>query len=81
MLEHARAHAVLDVLAGALLEHDAVDVACRQQVGEDETGRAGADDHDVGLPLVGFGHGRHTSFSASRAATATGSQTDENGGA
>ena len=48
VLEHAGAHAVLDVGPVALLEHDAVDVARREQVGEHEPGRTGADDRHLG---------------------------------
>ena len=56
VLEHAGPDAVLDVGPVALLEHDAVDAAGRQQVGEHEPGRAGADDRHLGL--VGAPHHR-----------------------
>ena len=49
VLEHAGPDAVLDVLAVALLEHDAVDAPRREQVGEHEPGRTGADDRHLGL--------------------------------
>ena len=44
LLQHARAHALLDVFAAAVLEQHAVDGLAAQQLGEDEAGRAGADD-------------------------------------
>ena len=56
VLEDAGPHAVLDVGAVALLEHDAVDVASGEEVGEHETGRTGADDRHLGL--VGVAHRR-----------------------
>ena len=47
LLEHAGPHPVLDVLAAAGLEHDGLDAAQPQQVGEQEPGRPGADDCDL----------------------------------
>ncbi len=47
--EHAGADAVLDVLAVAELEHDALDPPFLEQVGEHESGRSGTDDADLGL--------------------------------
>ena len=49
LLEHAGAHAPLDVVARAQLEHDGVDPAQLEQAGEDEPGRPGSDDRDLGL--------------------------------
>jgi hypothetical protein len=56
VLEHAGAHPVLDVRPVTLFEHDAVDAAGGEQVGEHEPGRAGADDRHLGL--VGAPHRR-----------------------
>jgi hypothetical protein len=42
---------VLDVLAAALLEHDAVDAAAAQQIPERQAGNACADDGDGGFHL------------------------------
>ena len=42
VLEHTGPDAVLHVPAAALLEHDAVDAAGGEQVGEDQAGRTGA---------------------------------------
>ena len=49
LLEHAGAHALLDVLARAQLEHDGVDPAQLEQPGEHEPRRSGPDDRDLGL--------------------------------
>ena len=49
LLEHAGAHALLDVLAVARLQHDGLDPVQVQQVGEQQAGRAGADDGDLGV--------------------------------
>ena len=49
LLEHAGAHPLLDVLAAARLEHDGLDPVQVQQVGEQQAGRAGADDADLGV--------------------------------
>ena len=49
LLEHARAHAVLDVLARAGLQHDAVDPLAPEQVGEQQAGGPGPDDADLGV--------------------------------
>ena len=51
LLEHAGAHALLDVLAAAVLEHDRLDAAQVQQVREQQPGGAGADDADL-RPLL-----------------------------
>jgi hypothetical protein len=47
VLEHARADARLHVLARAVLDDDRLDALLRQQVGEQEPGRSGADDADL----------------------------------
>ena len=47
LLEHARADAVLDVFAAAVLEDDALDPRDLEQPREREPGRAGADDPDL----------------------------------
>ena len=47
LLEHARADAVLDVLAAAVLEHDRLDPRPLQQPPERQSGGAGADDADL----------------------------------
>ena len=52
LLEHAGAHAPLDVLARAQLEHDGVDPAQLEQAGEHEPRRPGSHDRDLGLHHV-----------------------------
>ncbi len=47
LLQHAGAHAVLDVRAAAVLEHDRLDALAVQQVRQDQAGRAGPDDGDL----------------------------------
>ena len=47
LLQHAGAHALLDVLARAGLEDHVVDPGLVQELPEDEAGRAGADDADL----------------------------------
>ena len=49
LLEHPRAHARLDVLAAAGLEHHRLDALAIEQVGQQQPGRTGADDPDLGL--------------------------------
>ena len=63
LLEHARAHPLLDVLARAQLEHDGVDPAQLQQAGEHEPRRPGSDDRDLGL----LHHASSSSFRAREA--------------
>ena len=48
VLEDARAHAALDVLPAAGLEHDGVDPLQVEELRQHETGRAGAHDRDLG---------------------------------
>ena len=69
VLEHAGPHAVLDVVAVALLEHDAVDAARRQEVGQHEPGRPGPDDRHLGL---GDGHAAPWSRRSAASSTAVG---------
>ncbi len=52
MFEDARAYPVLDVLAVAAFEHDAVDALQMQQVGEEQPGRARADDPYLGTHVT-----------------------------
>ena len=49
-LEHAGADAALDILARLALEDHASMPACAQQMAEQQAGRAGADDGDLGAP-------------------------------
>ncbi len=53
LLEHARAHALDDVLTAAIFEDDGVDAFEMQQLSEHQTGRARADDAYLGAG----GHG------------------------
>ena len=62
LLEHARAHALDDVLTAAILEDDGVDALEMQQLPEHQTGRARADDADLGAG----GHGGILTFAGSR---------------
>ena len=63
LLEHAGADAAEHVVGAALLEDDVVDAGLGQQGAEQQAGRAGADDRDLGPP-----RGRHGAFaSAGRA--------------
>jgi hypothetical protein len=58
LLEHAGPHAGLDVGARARLEHDRLDALQVQQVGQQQPGRAGPHDPDLGLhhpSAVGLG--------------------------
>src|SRR5699024_5227707 len=48
IFEHTRAHALLDVLAALGFENDRVDAPQMQELIEQEAGRAGADDGDLG---------------------------------
>jgi hypothetical protein len=52
LLEHARAHALLDVLARAAFEDDGVDAFAMQQVRQHEAGGARTDDADFRAPLL-----------------------------
>ena len=47
VLEHAGADASLHMVARACFQHDRLDPLEVEQVGEHETGRPGADDHDL----------------------------------
>ena len=55
LLQHAGADAAEHVVGAALLEHDVVDAGLVQQLAEQQAGRAGADDDDLGA--AGKGHG------------------------
>ena len=48
LLEHAGADAAQHVVAAALLDHHGVDAGLVQQLPEQQAGRAGADDGDLG---------------------------------
>ena len=52
LLEHARAHAMLDVVAVAALEDDGIDARAVQEVRQHEPGGPRADDADLRAPLV-----------------------------
>ena len=54
LLQHAGADAAEHVLGAALLEHDVVDAGAVQQRTEQQAGRAGADDGDLGAHVVGL---------------------------
>ena len=62
LLEHARAHALDDVLTAAVFEDDRVDAFEMQQLSEHQTGRARADDAYLGAG----GHGGILAFAGSR---------------
>ena len=47
LLQHARADAVLDVVAAAVLEHDRLDPGALEQSRERQPGRPGTDDADL----------------------------------
>ena len=47
LLQHAGAHATLDVVAAARLQHDAIDAGAMQQMREKQSGRPRADDGDL----------------------------------
>ena len=48
LLQHARAHAILDVLAAAALQNHGLDPVQMQQMGEHQPGRSGSDNTDLG---------------------------------
>ena len=56
VLEHAGAHARLDVRAVAPLEHDRLDALQVQQLGQQQPGRPGADDRHLGPHLSSLLH-------------------------
>ena len=56
LLEHAGADAAAHVVARCALEDHAVDAVAVQQLPEQQAGRAGADDHDLGA--LGAAHRR-----------------------
>jgi hypothetical protein len=51
MLEHPGTDAALDALTAAVLEHYRFDAASMEEVGEEQSSRAGPDDPDGGLHL------------------------------
>ena len=60
LLQHAGAHAALDVVAAPRLQHDAVDAGAMQQQRQEQPGRTGADDpdlrahsHFLSVPMLG----------------------------
>ena len=48
LFQHPCADTRLDVMAGVTLQHDAVDPGDMQQLGQQQAGRASADDCDLG---------------------------------
>ena len=48
LFEHAGAHAVLDIVAAAVLQHDRLDPGLGQEMGEEQARRACSDDPDLG---------------------------------
>ena len=49
LLQHARAHAVLDVVPAPCLDDDRLDALEVQEMGEQQPGGSGADDGDLGV--------------------------------
>ena len=49
LLQHARAHAALDVVAAADLDDDRLDALQVQEMGQQQPGGSGADDGDLGV--------------------------------
>ena len=49
LLEHTRAHALDHVLLVAVLEHDRLDPVQMQEMREQQAGRTGPDDADLGV--------------------------------
>ena len=56
LLEHAGANARANVLGAALLDHDGIDAGAVQLLPEQQAGRAGADDRNLGACAGGV-HG------------------------
>ena len=48
LLEHAGSYSTFDIRAGVSLEHHTVDTSCFKKMRQKHTGRAGADDGDLG---------------------------------
>ena len=53
LLQHARPNAMLDIVASTILDHRRFDPLPLQQMSQQQAGRSGADDPDLGA------HGRH----------------------
>ena len=53
LLQHAGAHAALDVVAAARLQHHAIDAGAMQQQRQEQPGRTGADDPDLRAHVPG----------------------------
>ena len=71
VLEDAGAHATLDVLAAAGLEHDGVDSLQVEELRQHEAGRARADDRDLRAAHVG-GFSARTCCATAKAELAAG---------
>ena len=75
VLEYARAHPRLDVVATASLEHDRVDALQVQELGQQQAGGTGADDHDLGAHTCqGAIAGRAAGWPTARSVDERGSQ-------
>ena len=72
LLEHAGAHALLDVLARARLEDDRLDALQVEQVGQQQPGRAGADDPDLGVHHPSASASASTRWATAKAVLAAG---------
>ncbi len=78
LLEHAGAHATLDVVTAPRLQHDAIDARAIEKMREKQSRRTGADDGDLRARVVhGAGARAATSSvaplsSSTRAVTACG---------
>ena len=72
LLEHAGAHARLDVLAAACLEDHGRDALSRQQVGQQQPGRAGAHDPDLGVHQAPGSASASTRWAMAKAVLAAG---------
>jgi hypothetical protein len=79
LLEHPGADARLDVLAAGALEDDRLDAAQVQEVRQDQPGRTGADDANLGAHRLGSYNGREWSFPRQRRASGPTSPTRATG--
>ena len=72
LLEHAGAHARLDVLARARLEDDRLDAPQVQQVGQQQPGRTGPHDPDLGVHHPSASASASTRWATAKAVLAAG---------